>query len=88
MSKEPEQQPTVLIVDDIEDNRKVMRDFLTLKHNCRVVEAEDGEAALKLALSESLSLILMDMVSPNTAALQSSLRCASDGGCAAYPLWP
>ncbi len=64
MSKELDQQPTVLIVDDIEDNRKVMRDFLTQKHNCRVVEAEDGQAALKLALSESPALILMDIGLP------------------------
>jgi len=69
MSKKPEQQPTVLIVDDIEDNRKVMLNFLTLKHNCRVVEAEDGEAALKLALQESPSLILMDIGLPKYGGL-------------------
>ena len=69
MSKALDQQPTVLIVDDIEDNRKVMRNFLTLKHNCRVVEAEDGEAALKLALRESPSLILMDIGLPKYGGL-------------------
>ena len=70
MSKEPDQQPTVLIVDDIEDNRKVMRSFLTLKHNCRVVEAEDGQAALKLALRESPALILMDIGLPKYGGLE------------------
>ena len=64
MSEEPDQQPTVLIVDDIEDNRTVMRDFLTQSHNCRVVEAEDGQAAVKLALRESPALILMDIGLP------------------------
>jgi CheY-like chemotaxis protein len=69
MTKEPRQNPTVLIVDDIEDNRKVMKSFLTLKHNCRVVEAEDGEAALKLALRESPALILMDIGLPKHGGL-------------------
>ena len=64
MRKPLDQSPTVLIVDDIEDNRKVMRDFLTQKHNCRVIEAEDGQAALRLALRESPALILMDIGLP------------------------
>lgn len=64
MSEEPDERPTVLIVDDIKDNRIVMRSFLTQKHNCRVVEAEDGQEALKLALHESPALILMDIGLP------------------------
>src|SRR2546421_8111280 len=69
MRKPLDQSPTVLIVDDIEDNRKVMRDFLTQKHNCRVIEAEDGQAALRLALRESPSLILMDIGLPKYGGL-------------------
>jgi two-component system cell cycle response regulator DivK len=69
MGKKPDQHPTVLIVDDIEDNRTVMRDFLIQKHNCRVVEAEDGQAALKLALRESPALILMDIGLPKYGGL-------------------
>lgn len=60
---------TVLIVDDIEDNRNVIRDFLIQKHNCRVLEAEDGQAALKLALRESPALILMDIGLPKYGGL-------------------
>ncbi len=45
MSEEPDRRPTVLVVDDIEDNRAVMRYFLTKKHNCRVIEAGDGDYA-------------------------------------------
>lgn len=69
MSKEPDHRPTVLIVDDIEDNRAVMRFFLTKKHNCRVIEAEDGQEAMKLALRESPALILMDIGLPNPGGL-------------------
>ena len=64
MSEEPDRRPTVLIVDDIEDNREVMKSFLTKKHNCRVIEAADGQEALKLALRELPALILMDIGLP------------------------
>jgi CheY-like chemotaxis protein len=64
MSKELDQHATVLIVDDIEDNRRVMRNFLIQRHHCRVVEAADGQSALKLALRESPALILMDIRAP------------------------
>jgi len=69
MSEGLDQRPTVLIVDDIEDNRAVMRFFLTKKHNCRVIEAEDGQEAMKLALRESPALILMDIGLPNPGGL-------------------
>jgi CheY-like chemotaxis protein len=69
MKEKLDQHPTVLIVDDIEDNRKVMGDFLTRRHNCRVVEAGDGKAALTLALRESPALILMDIGLPKYGGL-------------------
>lgn len=69
MRKTLDQRPTVLIVDDIGDNQEMMRNFLTLRHNCRVVEAEDGQAALKLALRESPALILMDIGLPKYGGL-------------------
>jgi len=69
MSDKLDERPTVLIVDDIEDNRTLLRNFLTQKHNCRVVEAKDGEEALKLALHESPALILMDIGLPKHGGL-------------------
>jgi CheY-like chemotaxis protein len=69
MSEKLDERPTVLIVDDIEDNRTLLRNFLTQKHNCRVVEAKDGQEALKLALHESPALILMDIGLPKHGGL-------------------
>ena len=69
MSEKHDGRATVLVVDDIDDNRSMLRSFLEKKHNCRVVEAEDGEAALKLALRESPSLILMDIGLPKFGGL-------------------
>src|SRR5689334_20400098 len=54
---------TVLLVEDTEDNRFMMRRLLEMT-GYRVVEAMNGEDAVKLAQAESPSLILMDLSLP------------------------
>ena len=60
--KEAEPQ-TVLLVEDTEDNRFMMRRLLEMT-GYRVIEAMNGEEAVKLAEAESPSLILMDLSLP------------------------
>lgn len=55
--------PTVLLVEDTEDNRFMMRRLLEMT-GYRVVEATNGEEAVKYAQSESPNLILMDLSLP------------------------
>ena len=55
--------PTVLLVEDTEDNRFMMRRLLEMS-GYRVVEAMNGEEAVKLARAESPQLILMDLSLP------------------------
>lgn len=55
--------PTVLIVDDYDDVRPLLRRWLE-KLECRVVEARDGREALTVALQEHPDLILMDLSMP------------------------
>src|SRR5690349_21876706 len=54
---------TVLLVEDTEDNRFMMRRLLEMA-GYRVVEAMNGEEAVKLAKAESPHLILMDLSLP------------------------
>lgn len=54
---------TVLLVEDTEDNRFMMRRLLEMA-GYRVVEAMNGEEAVKLAKTESPHLILMDLSLP------------------------
>ena len=54
---------TVLLVEDTEDNRYMMRRLLEMT-GYRVVEALNGEEAVKLAESETPELILMDLSLP------------------------
>ena len=54
---------TVLLVEDTEDNRFMMRRLLEMA-GYRVVEAMNGEEAVKFAQAESPQLILMDLSLP------------------------
>ncbi len=54
---------TVLLVEDTEDNRFMMRRLLEMT-GYRVVEAMNGEEAVKLAKSELPQIILMDLSLP------------------------
>lgn len=54
---------TVLLVEDTEDNRFMMRRLLEMT-GYRVVEAMNGEEAVKLAETEMPGLILMDLSLP------------------------
>jgi len=61
--KEQANPQTVLLVEDTEDNRFMMRRLLEMT-GYRVVEAMNGEEAVKLAKTESPNLILMDLSLP------------------------
>ncbi|HEU4509871.1 MAG TPA: response regulator [Pyrinomonadaceae bacterium] len=54
---------TVLLVEDTEDNRFMLRRLLEMT-GYRVVEAMNGEEAVKLAELETPQLILMDLSLP------------------------
>lgn len=58
-----EQIATVLLVEDTEDNRFMMRRLLEMA-GYGVVEATNGEEAVRLAESERPALILMDLSLP------------------------
>ena len=57
------EEVTVLLVEDTEDNRFMMRRLLEMS-GYRVVEATNGEEAVKVAEAEAPGLILMDLSLP------------------------
>ena len=61
-------QRCILLVEDYEDNRVMMRQLLELS-GYRVVEAINGEQAIRLAESEHPDLILMDVSLPRVDGL-------------------
>jgi two-component system cell cycle response regulator DivK len=56
-------QSTVLLVEDTEDNRQMMKKLLELS-GFRVVEAINGKEAVRVAVNENPAIILMDLSLP------------------------
>lgn len=56
-------EPNILIVDDIESNRKVV-EILLKKHNCKIKEANSGQEAIELLKTDKFDLIIMDIQMP------------------------
>lgn len=63
----------VLVVEDQAVNRMVARGFLE-RLGCMVVEAETGEDAVRVALSEVFDLILMDIDLPDMTGGEAARR--------------
>ncbi len=68
-----EQEVTVLLVEDTEDNRMMMRRLLELS-GYRVSEAVNGLEAVKVAERETPNIILMDLSLPIVDGLAATRR--------------
>ena len=67
------QNHTVLVVEDFEDNRFMMRRLLEMS-GYRVLEAINGEEAVEVARRERPGLILMDLSLPLLDGLAATRR--------------
>ena len=73
MEEKPEAPPTVLVVEDFEDNRFMMRRLLEMS-GYRVDEAVNGQQAVELAGDESPDVILMDLSLPMLDGLAATRK--------------
>jgi CheY-like chemotaxis protein len=64
---------TVMVVEDFEDNRFMMRRLLEMS-GYRVIEATNGEEAIEVALRELPEIILMDLSLPRLDGLAATRR--------------
>ena len=64
---------TILVVDDFDDTRLLLRTWLE-RRGFRVVEAENGLQAIDQAETESPDLIIMDMQMPQLDGLSATRR--------------
>ena len=67
----------ILVVEDQEDNRQIVRDLLTTT-DYEVTEAENGEEALAAVAKERPDLILMDIQLPGMDGLQATAHLKAD----------
>ena len=63
----------ILVVEDQEDNRRIVRDLL-LASGYQLIEATTGEEGLKMATTEKPDLILMDIQLPGMDGYEVTRR--------------
>jgi two-component system cell cycle response regulator DivK len=75
----------ILIIEDQEDNRTIMRDVLSAA-GYALIEATDGEEGVKLAISERPGLILMDIQLPVLDGYEATRRIRAVAELRATPI--
>ena len=71
MAKNATAYATILVVDDFEDSRTMLRRMLEPK-DYRIVEAANGQEAIEVAQRERPDLILMDLNLPELDGLMAT----------------
>jgi two-component system cell cycle response regulator DivK len=75
----------VLIVEDNEKNRKLVRDVLNAK-GYRILETDNGEESVRLALEKKPALILMDFHLPGIDGIEALRRLRAEPETRAIPV--
>jgi CheY-like chemotaxis protein len=78
-------QQVVLVVEDFEDNRFMLRKLLEMA-GYRVIEATDGEQAIVLAEQEQPALILMDLSLPRLDGLSATRQIRQHAQLSGVPI--
>ncbi len=76
---------TILVVEDFEDNRFMMRRLLEMG-GYRVIEAINGQEAIHMAERERPHLILMDLSLPQLDGLAATRRIRQLDGMGTIPI--
>jgi len=75
----------ILVVEDQEDNRQILRDLLTTT-DYEVMEAENGEEALAAVAKQRPDLILMDIQLPVMDGYEVTRRIKADPSLSSIPI--
>jgi two-component system cell cycle response regulator DivK len=75
----------ILVVEDNDKGRKLVRDVLTFK-GYEIIEAETGEEGVRLAQERRPSLVLMDVRLPGIDGIEALGRLRSDFATRAIPV--
>ncbi len=75
----------ILVVEDQEDNRQIIRDMLSAT-DYQITEAENGEEALAAVAKQRPDLILMDIQMPILDGYEATRRIKADPGLRSVPI--
>ena len=71
----------ILVVEDTEDNRQILRDLLGMA-GYEMVEAHDGAQGVAMAAEHRPDLILMDLLMPHMDGSQATRQIMASSPCA------
>ena len=77
--------PTILIVDDFDDTRWLLRTWLE-RHGFKVIEAENGNEAIAEAQMQFPDLIIMDLEMPELDGLAATRQIRGDAKLGDVPI--
>ena len=83
--KEQEKTPTVLVVDDNQQNLELLQAYLE-DMDCETVPARDGVQALEIIGREPPDLILLDVMMPKMSGFEVCKRIKNDPRTADIPV--
>lgn len=75
----------ILVVEDTEDNRQILRDLLGMA-GYEMVEAQDGAQGVAIAAEQRPDLILMDIQMPVMDGYEATRRIKADPALASIPI--
>jgi two-component system, cell cycle response regulator DivK len=75
----------ILVVEDQEDNRQILRDLLS-GAGFEIIEAEEGEAGVAAAAAHHPDLILMDIQLPILDGYEATRRLKADAALRSIPV--
>ena len=75
----------ILVVEDTEDNRQILRDLLGMA-GYEMVEAHDGAQGVAMAAEHKPALILMDIQMPVLDGYEATRRIKADPALASIPI--
>ena len=75
----------ILVVEDHDKNRKLVRDVLTFK-GYEIIEAETGEEGVRLAQERHPSLVLMDIRLPGMDGIEALAQLRAEAATQSIPV--
>lgn len=62
--------PNILIADDEDDTRATLKDFLSKRIKCMILEASNGYEVIDIVKKNKVNIVLLDIVMPGVSGIE------------------